>query len=346
MLRQLARLTRPLPAAGPDALAVTIYDTPAGVVHANESGFEGVACVDDTARLLGVVCDVWERTRLPWVERWARGLLSFVVWMQEPDGQWLNFVHDWDGDKNRTGITSRPGQNFWQARGLVGVERAARAMGDERARAAYERGLARAAERPAPSDIRSLHLVAALRDAQHGNQTPLPLIRAWADELLACRDGVVLKNAPLEVGTPHLWAHIQEGVLATAGVVLDDTGLIDAAVASAEVVVLPAIEREFAGIRSMAYEVSSCVDVADRLHAATADPRWATAAAEGRAWFDGRNTAGAPTYDPDRGRVADGVDEGRVSENSGAESNISAAEALMDRAVAAATSIADPFAGP
>ncbi|HLB39028.1 MAG TPA: hypothetical protein VJM84_01090, partial [Actinomycetota bacterium] len=141
MLRQLARLTRPIPAAGSGALGVTIYETPAGAVHASESGFEGVTCVDDAARLLGVVCEVWERTEVPWVERWARGLLRFVLWMQEPDGHWLNFVHDWSGDKNREGITSRPGQNFWQARAIVAVERAARALDDADARAAYERGV-------------------------------------------------------------------------------------------------------------------------------------------------------------------------------------------------------------
>jgi len=60
--------------------------------------------------------------------------------------------------------------------------------------------------------------------------------------------------------------------------------------------------------------------------------------------FDGRNTAGAPVYDRDRGRVADGVDGTRVSDNSGAESNIVAAEVLLDEAIEAARSMADPFA--
>ena len=52
-------------------------------------GFEGVACIDDAARLLDVLCDVWTRTRDPAIERWARGLLEFVLWMQGPDGRWL-----------------------------------------------------------------------------------------------------------------------------------------------------------------------------------------------------------------------------------------------------------------
>jgi len=343
VLRQLWRLTQPVPAAGPDALAIAIYEHPEGVVTAKESGFEGVACVDDTARLLDVACSVFEQTRLPWVERWARGLLDFVLWMQEPDGSWLNFVHDWDGDRNHDGITSRPGQNFWLARGLVGVGHAAEALGDEHARDSFARGLARAAAEDAPPDIRALHLVGALRAAERGDGALVPWIRSWVDELLAVRDGIVLMNSAYEVGTPHLWAHIQEGVLATAASVLEDPALIPAATASAEAVVLPAIERAFNAERSIAYEVSSCVAVVDRLFFATGEDRWSRAGADARAWFDGRNAAGAPTYDPERGRVADGIDEDRVSANSGAESNISGAEALLDRAVATAREMPDPF---
>jgi hypothetical protein len=343
VLRQLWRLTEPVPGAGPDALAIAIYEHPDGIVSAKESGLEGVTCVDDTARLLDVMCSIYEATRLPWVERWARGLLDFVLWMQEPDGSWLNFVYDWDSDKNREGITSRPGQNFWLARAVVGVGHAAAALGDERAQAAFVRGMTRAAAEQAPPDIRSLHLLAALRAAEAGDPAMVPWIRTWADELVECRDGVVLKNSAYEVEPPHLWAHIQEGVLATAGADLQDSTLTSAAVASAEAVVLPAIGHAFAGARSMAYEVSSCTIVADRLYAATGERRWADAAADARAWFDGRNMAKAPTYDVERGRIADGIDEDRVSDNSGAESNISGAEALLDRAIAIARAMPDPF---
>ena len=211
MLRQLWRLTRPVPAAGPNALAVTIYEHPDGVVHAQESGFEGVACIDDAARLLIVLSEVWARTKLDWVERWARGVLDFVLWMQEPDGTWLNFIHDWNGDKNRDGITSRPGQNFWLARGILGTQQAALVFDDEPAHVASQRGLAAAAAEEAPPDIRALHLAALFSGERES-----ALAEKWADELLACRDGDILKNAELEVGVPHLWAHVQEGALAEA----------------------------------------------------------------------------------------------------------------------------------
>jgi hypothetical protein len=342
VLRQLWRLTRPVPAAGPRALAVTIYEHPDGTVHAEESGFEGVACVDDTARLLEVLCRVYDRTSLDWVARWANGLLDFVLWMQEPDGNWLNFIHDWEGDKNREGITSASRQSFWLARAILGTQRAARTLEDDGRNIAdaSRRGFEVAAAMPAEPDVRALHLRAALSD----DEAKLSLLERWADELLACRDGVVLKNATEERGTPHLWAHIQEGALAAAGRRLRRPDYIEASAASAEAVVLPAVTSAFRERTSTSpYDVAACVWSLDRLADASDEERWARHAADGRAWFDGRNAAGVSVYDRDRGRVADGVDGDRVSENSGAESNIVAAEVLLDDAVAVAREMADPF---
>ena len=340
MLRQLWRLTRPVPAAGPNALAVAIYEHPTGVVHAEESGFEGVACIDDTARLLTVLCTL-EADTPPWVGRWARGLLDFVLWMQEPDGTWINFVTDWDGDKNRTGITSEPGQNFWLARALVATQRAGWTFADDDAIEAYRRGLAVAAAEEAPPDLRSLHLLTAL----FGDDPEPFLVRRWADEIAACRDGDVLKNSPYEVGAPHLWAHIQEGVLALSSVLLDDPALLDSAVRSAEAVIEPAVHERFAATpSSLAYDVSSCVWSLDQLALATGDERWGRLATDARAWFDGRNAAGRPIYDRERGAVADGIDHGRVSMNSGAESNIVAIALFPREAISVADRMPDPFA--
>jgi hypothetical protein len=341
-------LTRPLPAAGPDALAVAVYaDARDHLVVAKESGFEGVACVDDAARLLDVLCDVWTRSRAPWAERWAHGLLEFVLWMQEPDGRWLNFVYDWDGERNTGGITSETGENFWHARALVGVSHAWLTFGDPRAEAAMHRGLDHAVTKPAPPDVRALHIFTAQRLIDGtGLHTLIPAIRHWVHELAACRIDGVLMNSPFETGTPHLWAHVQEGVLASAAVLLEEPELLEIARESAEALIVPAVTSGFDRPGLAPFDVSSCVYSLDRLHEATGEPRWAALAADARAWFDGRNPAGLPTYDRRRGRVADGIDDDRVSENSGAESNIVAVEALFDDAVEIAATLADPLAQP
>jgi hypothetical protein len=147
------------------------------------------------------------------------------------------------------------------------------------------------------------------------------------------------------VGAPHLWAHIQEGALALASTLLEDPALLDIAVRSAEAVIEPAVHDRFAATpRSLAYDVSSCVWSLDQLARATEDERWGRLAADARGWFDGRNTAGRPIYDRERGAVADGIDNGRVSMNSGAESNIVAAAIFPQEAVAVADRMQDPFA--
>ena len=51
-------------------------------------------------------------------------------------------------------------------------------------------------------------------------------------------------------------------------------------------------------------------------------------------------------YDRATGRVADGIDHGMVSHNSGTEANIVAAEALFDDAVASVTEAVDLLPGP
>jgi hypothetical protein len=348
VLRQLARLTRPIPAAGPTALAVAVYaDARDETVAARESGFEGVACVDDAARLLGVLCDVWARTELDMIRTWAKGILEFVLWMQEPDGRWVNFVFDWDGDRNDRGLTSSVGENFWHGRALCGLSRAWLTFGEPRAEAAMNRGLEHVLATDAPSDVRALHLDLGLRLIQRKDRRDLvPAARTWAREIAERREGDVLMNNPDERGTPHLWAHIQEGMMADAGALLDEPTLIDVASASGRALLEPTVRGSFGRPTTTPYDVASVVFGLDRLAAVTEEPRWTELATDARSWFDGRNGAGAPVYDRSRGRVADGVDGDRVSRNSGAEANIEAAGALPEDAASSAALVESLLSSP
>ena len=341
MLRQLARLTRPMPAAGAGAMALAVYaDAEDALVAARESGFEGVACVDDAARALDVLCDIWQQTRDPEVERWARGLLEFVLWMQGGDGRWWNFVYDWSGTRNETGVTSSTGENFWHARALLGVSAAWLAFGDERALAALRRGIDHAIARDAPADVRALHIVLGLRLLADGADELAPTVLGWAREVAACRVDDVLMNNPDERSEPHLWAHVQEGVLTQAGRMLAAPELIDVARKSAEALWTPIVRLGFDRPSVTPYDVSCAVYCLDRL-AAVDDGSWRDLAGRARAWFDLVDGTGRPVYDRTSGRVADGVDDGRVSRNSGAEANLVAAEALpVDAANAVGPAVA------
>jgi hypothetical protein len=184
-----------------------------------------------------------------------------------------------------------------------------------------------------------VHLNAVLRlldDPGFADEDLAGAVRRWADEIAECRIDGVLMNNPDERGEPHLWAHVQEGVLADAGRILGDERLVDIARASARALLEPIVRSGFDRPGVTPYDVASAVFCLDRLASADPDAEWAELAASARGWFEFVDRSGRAVYDRTTGRVADGVDEGRVSENSGAEANIVAAESLPDDAAASA----------
>ncbi|MGA7988996.1 MAG: hypothetical protein WCB51_11430 [Candidatus Dormiibacterota bacterium] len=336
MLRQIARLTRNVPSAGPRSLAVAVYADAGDVtVGAKESGTEGVACVDDAARALELYCDLWDATRLPWTHRWCEGLLDFILSMQDDDGRWVNFILDWDGTPNRTGRTSVPGGGFWQSRALLAVARASRSLPDERIATALSIGLPHiVGATEVASDVRALQALTALTLLDSGSADDRwdDLLTTWSDEIASCRIDGMLMNATAERGSPHLWGHIQEGVLAEIGARLGRSALIETACTSADRIFPGVIATGFDLPRTQPYDVSSAVFSLSRLAAVTGRAGYSQLAAEAREWFDGRNPARLSVYDRVSGRVADGLDGSRISPRSGAEANIVAAQALFAEA--------------
>lgn len=331
MLRQLAALTRHVPGAGPRALALAVYSGAAGEqFEARESGVEGVACVDDAARASTLLLRLWAATGNDALRRWGEGLLDFVVWMHAGHGLWHNFIYDWDGTRNTGGLTSARGPNFWQARATCALAEASLILGREFAGDVLRPALDVAESTTPPADVRAVHAVGVLALLRQRHDAHLAAcLSAWCDELVACRRGGMLMNSPDESGKPHLWGHVQEAVLADASVALHRPDLREVAVASAEAVFGVDIETGFDRPHVHSYEVESAVLVMDRLAAVTGRKRYADLASQARAWFDGRNPARAAVYDRAVGRVADGLDEGRVSDRSGAEANVTAAAALL-----------------
>ncbi len=331
-------LTRPVAIDGPRALAVAIYASDDGAhIPARESGEEGVACLDDAARALVLWCDLWERTHLAVAREWVDGLLAFCRWTQQADGRFLNFVLDWNGALNAEGITSRAnGSSFWHARGARAMAKVWQVFGDERARADYERASAWFDASPAGSDVRAVQILAAL-DAGGQAQD----VGRWCADVVAQRGGDVLLDSH-DATAPHLWGHIQEGVLAMAATALDRPDLLEIARRSADAYLVPLIASGFDLPTVQAYGAASAAFAMEQLDAACGDGRYGAAARDARAWFDGRNPAGLPVYDRRAGRVADGLDGGRINPHSGAESNILGAQAFVDDV--AAWLVRDPVA--
>jgi hypothetical protein len=330
VLRQLARLTRPL-ADVPGALAIAVYaDEKGDAIAARERGYEGVACVDDAGRALVLLCDIEAATQLPVLRTWAAGLLEFLFHMQDPGGRFFNFITHWNGTRNESGPTSFAGGGFWHARGVHALARACRTFDDPRVRAGAEAGMSHIRRSPVPAaNVRAVHILAAIELARAGVSDDLPaVVGAWCDELVACRRDGVLFDDP-DQQRPHLWGHVQEGVLAEAGAFLGRPDLIDVARESALRYLAPLIDGRFDLPLVQPYGVASAVFGVDRLAAVTGDPRFRQLAELARAWFHERNTAERAVYDRAAGKVHDGIDSGVINLNSGAESNIVAAHALL-----------------
>lgn len=337
MLRQLARLTLPV-ADGRKGMAIAVYgndhDEP---IPAADTGFEGVACVDDVGRAVVLLCDVLREAPSPVLERWMSEMVEFVLAMQLDDGRFVNFIADWAGTPNTTGLTSRAdaGQ-FWQARGVEALAKVWQLRQDERVGVALDKGFEQLVmSKPDGSDGRSVQMLAAFATIDVPRRSDLrQIISGWADEIASCRKGDVLTNYEGEQGRPHLWGHIQEGVLARAGQILGRRDLIDIAERSADVVLRPVVESGFDVPQSIAYDVASVIYSLDELERVTGKAQYKELAALARQWFTGRNSARCVTYDRQKGRVCDGLDGTLVNPRSGAESNIMAAIALLPDVIA------------
>ena len=84
---------------------------------------EGISCVDDVARALLVYLEHYELTGDTSSLDHARDAISFLAYTRQSDGTYANFVDD-RGRLNLTGITSRPGINWWMARAMWGLAKA------------------------------------------------------------------------------------------------------------------------------------------------------------------------------------------------------------------------------
>jgi hypothetical protein len=327
-----------VPLAGPTARAVGVYaepdfsqaGAPAKMRPARERGFEGVACVDDAARAVVLYCALFRLRPRESLRSAATGLLQFVAYMQDEDGRFANFILDWTGIKNLTGATSHLGGPQWQARAVHALACGVATFGGDEWEMPFRRGL-RWLDGDMPYlDVRAVCVLAALQHWRAtGDSRSAERALAWSAEIaLQRRDGHKLLNAP-RVQPIHLWGHLQEAALAEAGSALDQSDLVEVARASAEGLLLPAVGWCHTAEHVLPFDVSCVVSGLAAVARATGDRRYADAASSAQTWFFGHNSADQPVFDRDRGMVYDGIDNGLVSRNSGAESNIEGALALL-----------------
>jgi hypothetical protein len=335
VIRQIRRLSRTITVDEQRLRVIAVYMTRSdgawALDDADDTGYEGVACVDDVARVAGLFLVAGRRHRMPQATAEATGYLRFLLYMQQPDGRFVNFILNWKGKKNLTGPTSVPGGPNWNARALRALALAAVTSGDRVYRDAFDRAFEPVTREMHYADIRALHVLAALElYDQHKEVHLRRSILAWCDQIAGlCDNQGRLLNWRHEE-TPHLWGYVQAAVLARASAAFGRSDWLRLAEETVMGYLAPRVRAGFPQRTVIPYEVGSVVANLEVLADVTGDNRYRELLYLARAWFRGRNAAGTPVYDAIHGAVADGIDGAHLSPNSGAESNVEGALALVD----------------
>ncbi len=343
VLRYLESLTFSFERDGRRASCVRIYNEPAAdadgeyqAVVAAESGFEGVACVDDTARAALLALRVFEQSGSRPALRLAKRWLSFVEYMQYPDGEFANFIRTNSGVRNATGQTSVKGGYWWSVRALLALAAAYSATGTKRYLTRYLRCSL------APIEDGKLQAVLALGELELYRVMPSEELRSRILE--RCRFIVGRSSDPYFLDQPNtevisMWGYHQLHAVASAALAFQDGALARSCRRTVNTLIEPDVRACFwhaypskqkDGV--CAYDVAPIVQGLRALHDATGSERYRRLAIRASEWFYGRNDAGVAMYDPALGRCRDGITDGQASENFGAESAIEAGFAELERA--------------
>jgi hypothetical protein len=234
-------------------------------VAAEESGPEGIACVDDAARAAVLFLRSYELQGDTTSLGRACGLLKFVMHMQAPDGEFYNFIRA-DHTINVTGKTSFKSFGWWAARGLWAMAMGGRIFrerdpqfarqllgrvslmvplvraslkdyGNTRIVSGYK--IPRWLLYESGADVTSELLLGLLEyHNPRGDDSLSPVIAKLAEGLLLMQDGDG-NRPPYGLHRSwetlwHMWGNGQTQALSTAGVMLHDTSMIASAVREAQ----------------------------------------------------------------------------------------------------------------
>jgi hypothetical protein len=344
LLDYLSALTFDFDHEGRTISAVLIYAQPdpdiPGLYHAvaaQETGYEGVACVDDTARAAVLALGVYEHSGARRALHLARRWLSFVEYMQYPDGSFANFIRNSAGVRNATGATSMRGGYWWSSRALWALARAYRLTGNVDYRDRFD------ACKLEPLSDGKINGILALAKLELFEAAPSPdLRRSILEHVEAIVGGDDSPYFRDRIGDDELdlWGYHQLHAVATASSVLDLPGLLKSCRRTVRNLLEPDIRAQMwhaypskqkDGVT--AYDVAPIVQGLSAMYRASGALRYRQLALDAAAWFYGRNDARVPMYDPTTGRCRDGITGGVASNNYGAESAIEAGLAELERRV-------------
>jgi len=326
-----------------------------------EAPGEGIACVDDVARavvLLIEAADVQGSVD----ETQLRRLLQFVLAMQAPDGEFYNFITadhaiNSGGITSKKSFSFWAARGYWALGSGYRYYRQRDPEFAQKLRRAFDLCLIPLAEldtlyphtveidgrlypqwliHGTAADATSEFLLGAAQVlAVDPDLQLLHHVRRLCEGVLAMQvqEHPLLHNAFLSwPGTWHAWGNSQIQALTLLYPILQDTLLLDAAKNAAQFRAKQLISGPISHIDLASGETKSYPLIAYdirtgalgflELYRATADEKYAVMAGLAAASLTGANSGGEPLYDPQSGRVYDGIDATGINRNSGAESTI------------------------
>lgn len=311
----LARLTTP----------VGLYEHALGTSPRVEHGM----CVDDVARALVVTCRAAHPS--PDVISMSRTYLAFLLRAQDADGRMHN-RHDGTGRwLDAPSSDDHWGRAVWAfgvaasrspdaqvaAGGQVGAARALLTRSPHPRAMAYAALGAVQLRRVAPDDLSARRLL-------HDARMVLPTLSAattwgWPYDRLTYANAV-LPEAMIAVGSALHDGDLRHDGLTLLGW-LEHEQMLDGHLS-----VVPSAGRA-PGDRGPSFdqqpiEVGTLAEAARTAFDETRDGRWARLLARCQAWFEGDNDRHLPLRDPATGGACDGLEDGSVNQNQGAESTL------------------------
>lgn len=325
-----------------DVSAVLIYAEPDpeqdGQLHsvvAADTGYEGIACLDDTARAALLALGEYERTRHKRALDLARRWLTFVLYMQYPDGSFANFIRNAAGVRNASGPTSQKGGYWWSVRALWALARAYRVTGD----ATYLESFNACTLTPLVDG--KINALLALAEMEMYSARPSTELRDSIHDHCAVIVGGGSQRYFLDHPSTKrvsLWGYHQLHAVALGAALYNERGWLQACRRTVQNLIEPDIRhliwynypaRRKRGV--CAYNVSPLVQGLAAMHRVTGAQRYRRLALAASDWFYGRNDANTVMYDPSTGMCSDGIERGVASSNHGAESSIEAGLAEQER---------------
>jgi len=337
---------------------------------------EGFACVDDVARaavlLAGCQDDSCSKTRNVMLDK----MIDFLLYMQADNGYFYNFIWD-DGSINKTYRTSLALPDWWSWRSFWAMEEFA-GKSERNAEKIKEASnlLAEIIFKDLATADRSISEVEGVRvpswlpgktASDQAGVLILALEKYYkrtnddrAPGLIAqLAEGIVVMQAGDSLTFPygaflswnntwHAYGNIQAYALLRAGILLNDTTIIDKALIEVDYFYPWLIKNGFLNyftIKAMdgkyeiteqekfpqiAYGIRPMVYACAEAYRITGKVKYLGMAEEAAAWFAGKNPAGKMMWDPATGRCFDGITSNEeINMNSGAESTIEALLSLQ-----------------